>query len=194
MTCTNCKYQWCWLCEGQYSYNHYSSGQCNGLQFTKADSLEEAKNINQNKYYRNDRLDRYRNDGLYNRRNNPFHIRGLPRREVPRCCFTLHSIFPCVIRRTYRVNVRYCCLRYFLIFLMWTIGYLGFAIITLLDSPGFDDTDKGCCLSMLIIFTAICLFVCFQIMFTILITPFIIISLFYSPFINYIFKFLSMRV
>ena len=42
MTCASCKYQWCWLCEGQYKYGHYDSGKCNGHQFTKADSLEEA--------------------------------------------------------------------------------------------------------------------------------------------------------
>ena len=22
MTCTECKYQWCWLCEGEYHYGH----------------------------------------------------------------------------------------------------------------------------------------------------------------------------
>ena len=36
------KYQWCWLCEGQYIYGHYDSGKCAGHQFTKADSLAEA--------------------------------------------------------------------------------------------------------------------------------------------------------
>ena len=39
MTCISCKYQWCWLCEGEYKYGHYDSGKCNGLQFTRADSL-----------------------------------------------------------------------------------------------------------------------------------------------------------
>ena len=42
MTCASCKYQWCWLCEGQYIYGHYDSGKCAGHQFTKADSLSEA--------------------------------------------------------------------------------------------------------------------------------------------------------
>ena len=42
MTCVNCKYQWCWLCEGQYSYDHYRQGQCRGQQFTRADNLKEA--------------------------------------------------------------------------------------------------------------------------------------------------------
>ena len=37
MTCVNCKYQWCWLCEGEYKYGHYDSGKCQGQQFAKAD-------------------------------------------------------------------------------------------------------------------------------------------------------------
>ena len=43
MTCVSCKYQWCWLCEGKYTYGHYSSGKCHGHQFTRADNLKEAR-------------------------------------------------------------------------------------------------------------------------------------------------------
>ena len=43
MTCTECKYQWCWLCEGEYQDGHFSSGQCNGLQFAKINYLSENK-------------------------------------------------------------------------------------------------------------------------------------------------------
>jgi len=42
MTCVSCKYQWCWLCEGKYSYDHYRSGKCQGLQFVRADNLKQA--------------------------------------------------------------------------------------------------------------------------------------------------------
>jgi hypothetical protein len=48
MTCTNCKYQWCWLCEGKYIYGHYDSGRCKGQQFTKADNI---KDIEKNRDY-----------------------------------------------------------------------------------------------------------------------------------------------
>ena len=42
MTCASCKYQWCWICEGNYSYDHYRFGKCEGLQFVKADNLKQA--------------------------------------------------------------------------------------------------------------------------------------------------------
>ena len=35
MTCQHCKYQWCWICGGLYTYNHYSTGPCAGMQFKK---------------------------------------------------------------------------------------------------------------------------------------------------------------
>ena len=43
MICASCKYQWCWLCEGRYNYGHYESGKYAGLQFIKADNLNEIK-------------------------------------------------------------------------------------------------------------------------------------------------------
>ena len=32
MTCSNCRYQFCWLCMGEYSSNHFNRGMCKGLQ------------------------------------------------------------------------------------------------------------------------------------------------------------------
>ena len=48
MTCAECKYQWCWLCGGKYSSNHYYQGKCNGLQFYKPTSEEDIKRVLQN--------------------------------------------------------------------------------------------------------------------------------------------------
>ena len=45
MTCAECKYQWCWLCNGKYSSNHYYQGKCNGLQFYKPKSEEDIKKV-----------------------------------------------------------------------------------------------------------------------------------------------------
>ena len=35
ITCYNCKYEFCWLCLGKYSSNHYDLGRCSGLQYTE---------------------------------------------------------------------------------------------------------------------------------------------------------------
>ena len=40
MTCAECKYQWCWLCEGKYDSGHFSTGKCKGLQFVRRDYVE----------------------------------------------------------------------------------------------------------------------------------------------------------
>ena len=45
MICSNCKFQWCWLCEGKYEYGHYNQGKCKGLQFSKAWNIEEVNRI-----------------------------------------------------------------------------------------------------------------------------------------------------
>ena len=44
MKCVECKYEWCWLCSGKYSYNHFNEGKCKGLQFFKPKSEEDIKN------------------------------------------------------------------------------------------------------------------------------------------------------
>ena len=44
MTCTECKYQWCWLCEGECNDGHFSTGKCNGLQFAKINHIGEKEN------------------------------------------------------------------------------------------------------------------------------------------------------
>ena len=45
MTCAECKYQWCWLCNGKYTSNHFYQGKCNGLQFYKPKSEEDIKRV-----------------------------------------------------------------------------------------------------------------------------------------------------
>ena len=45
MTCPECQYQWCWLCEGKYSSKHFEKGQCSGKQFIQADSLQQVREI-----------------------------------------------------------------------------------------------------------------------------------------------------
>ena len=45
MTCVECKFQWCWICQKKYSYNHYSIGTCKGLQFEKEQDEEKLKRM-----------------------------------------------------------------------------------------------------------------------------------------------------
>ena len=48
ITCANCHFQWCWICEKECNYNHYYQRECYGLQFTKDGNLTKEKNINLN--------------------------------------------------------------------------------------------------------------------------------------------------
>jgi len=43
MTCTKCKYQWCWLCNGKYTYEHYLEGKCKGYQFFRPQDKNEIQ-------------------------------------------------------------------------------------------------------------------------------------------------------
>ena len=33
MTCIECNFNWCWLCEKEYKSNHYNNGECKGKQY-----------------------------------------------------------------------------------------------------------------------------------------------------------------
>ena len=43
MTCAECKYQWCWLCEERYIEGHFRKGMCKGLQFSKINYVPEDR-------------------------------------------------------------------------------------------------------------------------------------------------------
>ena len=42
MTCSQCKYQWCWICEKECVAGHYNFGPCRGMHFESARSKELA--------------------------------------------------------------------------------------------------------------------------------------------------------
>ena len=101
MTCVNCKYQWCWLCEEQYNYGHYDSGKCAGHQFTKADNLEEIPKENDHFLMDNQRLPDY---------------------------FGLHKILPCYYERVpdfgrYIIKFSFF-IRYCIMLLFWLFGVI----------------------------------------------------------------------
>ena len=43
MTCSQCKFQWCWICEQECVIGHYSFGQCRGLHFESDKSKRLAQ-------------------------------------------------------------------------------------------------------------------------------------------------------
>ena len=155
MTCVSCRYQWCWLCEGEYKYNHYDSGKCRGLQFFKADKLG--------------------------------------------CCntFGLFRIFKCVypiINGPYEDLDKYIFLKYLCILGFWLFGVM--VIYCFIVFPYiiniFENNYYGDCRTLIYILSSLIglgLFVSFQISFSTLISPFILISLIYHKFFNHLLLF-----
>ena len=45
MTCVECKFQWCWLCQKKYITGHYNVGSCKGLQFETEQDEEKIKKM-----------------------------------------------------------------------------------------------------------------------------------------------------
>ena len=155
MKCNNCKYDWCWLCEGPNTYDHYSSGKCKGHQYTRADNLKQA-NI---------------------------------------CCFTIRSLFPFFYPEIIGVfPLNSMLLRYLAIFGMWFFGFfffVGFSMYNFTNEKikKLYCSEKPYYIAGVLI--ALFLFICFQLLFSILLTPFIFISLFNPNFFDIILFFLN---
>lgn len=45
MTCSQCRFQWCWVCEKECVAGHYEFGPCKGLHFERVDNDEDAKRL-----------------------------------------------------------------------------------------------------------------------------------------------------
>ena len=45
MTCSQCNFQWCWICEKECVAGHYNFGPCRGMHFESAKSKEMAKHF-----------------------------------------------------------------------------------------------------------------------------------------------------
>ena len=43
ITCAECNYQWCWLCNQKYTERHYLNGKCRGYQFFQPHNEEDIK-------------------------------------------------------------------------------------------------------------------------------------------------------
>ena len=142
ITCNNCQLQWCWLCEGEYTYEHYTSGQCQGHQFTRADNIKQA-NI---------------------------------------CCFTMQKLFPCYYTKI--IGVAFFepqILSYLATFAFWILGFFLFAGFSMYNftQNKFERIRYSKYKTLYIVLSvviAVYLFICYQLLFTILITPFIIVA------------------
>ena len=161
MTCVSCKYQWCWLCEGEYKYGHYDSGKCQGQQFTIADKPRKIKNNN----------NRYNN----NRNSEP-------------CNFGLHKIFKCVCKE--RVIPYYYLdnigkQKYFLMTGFWLFGFMYnyWEVVSYnIDNLTLKNKKTNVYLFILMLLTGIVIGVPFQIAFTCLATPFILVCFIHHQF------------
>ena len=89
MTCTECKYQWCWLCEGEYQEGHFRRGTCNGLQFAKINFLSEKDKVPENRINYDD-LNHY--DAHYRRESGviEYHYNDADRKKG--CCICNSNI------------------------------------------------------------------------------------------------------
>ena len=43
ITCSKCNYQWCWLCNGKFTTEHFREGKCRGFQFFKPKDENDIK-------------------------------------------------------------------------------------------------------------------------------------------------------
>jgi hypothetical protein len=45
MTCSQCQFQWCWICQKECVAGHYDFGPCKGLHFEKTNNEDDAKKL-----------------------------------------------------------------------------------------------------------------------------------------------------
>ena len=120
ITCSKCKFQWCWLCNGEYTSEHYNQGKCKGFQFFKPNDENEIKLAFEGKIELRDsqRQDFY--DDFINLRNRLEH--------------DLHhhyhrgNIIPVFVNHIRRYN---CLKTSFIFFLYLIIGHVFYSLISM---------------------------------------------------------------
>ena len=164
MTCASCKYQWCWLCEGQYNYGHYDSGKCSGHQFTVADSLDEIKKRKKIRYD-----------------NSSFGIH-----KIFRCIYK-------PIRNPVDFE-GILCLKYFCIFGFWIFSFVTVFVYTVIEhSSTYLNNDCADIFFIVLTFGfGLVLSVPYQIALTSILTPFILISFIYHKFFERLLMFFAL--
>ena len=73
MTCIECGYQWCWLCNEKYDETHYKKGKCKGFQFFKPKNEKDIQLAFEGKIkIRTDESMSDYDDNSFGNFNNPF--------------------------------------------------------------------------------------------------------------------------
>ena len=170
MTCTSCKYQWCWLCLEEYKYGHYESGKCEGKQFY----VEPNQNQNQdNQIIDDEEIILRRNPSIQRNRN---------------CNFGLHKIFRCAypnITEPFSFEGESLCLKYLAIFGFWLFGIgfmFGFNFFNFIPASTIHKDRNQDIIIVNVVLTCVVLNIPFQILFAGIISPFILISIIYHKF------------
>ena len=183
MTCTSCKYQWCWLCEGEYSYGHYERGVCNGHQFTKINFLSEIEpkpyNYNNFSYNRSisNKRTYFRDDELQTN-----------------CCWSLSKLFYCCFHQINYTHNDIDGFERLNALMIWFFGaflFVAYQIYNTQKDMVFDKNFTDNFYKNIGYLISFLLFICYQVLFTCLITPFILICMIYPFFVYKIKMFFS---
>ena len=185
MTCPECEYQWCWLCEGEYKYGHFESGKCKGYQFIKADNLKQAIII---------------------RKREKRNIKNICRTLITQvidvdinntcCCISVREIFPMFYdnMNIYSVSFYSNLFRYFVIFLAFFFGFffvVGLSIGNFIHNQNIKCHTFTFCIAAFISFFY---FISYQIIFSIIISPFLLVAIIFPRFIQDILYFFAIGI
>ena len=160
MTCTNCEYQWCWICEEEYKSDHYLVGKCRGLQDVDVNDFDD--------------IVKYRNCfGLH---------------KIFVCIFPpIYGPinFDVSIGMKYLIILIFWLLGYGFLF----IYILTFNIFNQEGKFNFKSEARKGFFALIILLLVLVLLVPFQLFFTCTVTPFILISLVYHKFFDILLMF-----
>ena len=185
MTCAECKYQWCWICEGEYKEGHFKSGQCNGLQFERINFLSEKdklKSILYNDYnYNNNTEQRNSYVSLFVRNGYVREIHRDYNQRAHGCCICTSNIrdkfwfFSQKIYITYYGNK---CLMVFISLLLQLFFYVPWIGLNLLYHYYENPLHlRKPVMRIITVLYLLCLFISYQLLMTFLMVPILIILL-----------------
>ena len=188
MTCAECKFQWCWICEGEYQEGHFRTGQCNGLQFERINYLSEkgkVKSILHSSYNSYDNLDNTEQRNSYV----SLFVRNGYVREIHReynqrahgCCICTSNIRDKFWFFSHKIYITYYgnkCLMFFISFLLLLFFFVPWVAISFL----YEYYEKPLHLRkvvmrIIMVLYLICLFICYQLLMTSLMIPLLLLLL-----------------